>query len=255
MTQELKHVKQEIELMYQLIQNNASHYEILGVERDIETSKVTAQFRKLAKKWHIDRFSKFDLGKDRERVQLIFAQINNAQRILSNNDLRSEYDQELDAVDSGNVEDMINADSLFLRGKNTLNRGGYKGAHDMFKEAHALNPNDIDIQAYMHYTQALMLNRNESGRFNNTQEAESLYNVLKEIEDSREEEFDWLLTQLGELSKGLGKEKEAISRFRRALLINENNHNAKRQLRILEMRREKEANKGFFSKLMDKFKS
>lgn len=65
------------------------YYEILGVPRDADAKKIKAAYRKLARKWHPDLHS----GKDKERAEEKFKEINEANEVLSDADKRSKYDR------------------------------------------------------------------------------------------------------------------------------------------------------------------
>ncbi len=247
-------MRKEIEQMYAKIQE-ANYYEILGMKRDaFDSSEVGGKFRQLAKKWHVDRFSGQELGEDRQKVQQIFAAINEAHRTLSHDQKREEYDAELDAGDAADVVTILESENMFLRGKNILSSGGYKGAHDIFKQAHELNPEDSKIYIYMLYTEYLMSPKGKDGKPLKITRANEIYDELLEFEKEEYEDADWLLVFIGIVALGLGKERKARRLFREALMINSKNRDAKRQMRLLDMRREREDNKGFFEKLLDKFR-
>ena len=65
------------------------YYEILGVSRDADEKKIKAAYRKLARKWHPDLHS----GKDKEKAEEKFKEINEAYEVLSDSEKRSKYDR------------------------------------------------------------------------------------------------------------------------------------------------------------------
>ena len=66
------------------------------------------------------------------------------------------------------------------------------------------------------------------------------------------QEKGWLLSFLGTVALGLGKDGEAEGLFKEALLQDANDTSAKRQLRLIRTRRKRKNNRGFFAKLFGK---
>ena len=75
MAKDIEDVRADINQMYEKIQS-ANYYEILGVTREAEKKEIMSVYRNLARQWHVDRYSMFDLGSDKEKLQKIFAEIN-----------------------------------------------------------------------------------------------------------------------------------------------------------------------------------
>ncbi len=242
---------QDIEEMHQKIQE-ISYYEVLGLRQDsFDASQVSSRYRALAKTWHVDRLAKLNLSPEQKnKAQEIFSFITQAQRTLSNDQQREDYNLELEGGgESLDVAALIEADSLFLRGKNTLAQGGYKGALDMFKEAYDLNPDNTSILVYMRYAEYMLLPKNKNGLPINTIRAEELYKEMDEMH-AQFEDADWFKVILGVLAEGAKHDRKAIYLYREALLINPSNREAQRQKRLFEMRKDKEQNQS----LMDKIK-
>lgn len=68
-----------------------TYYEILQVERCVSIEELKKAYRNLAKKYHPDKYANVSFEKQNE-VKEIFAQINEAYQILSNEKSRKEYD-------------------------------------------------------------------------------------------------------------------------------------------------------------------
>jgi len=69
--------------------NNATHYEILGVEKTASAEAIKRAYREAARKYHPD-------ANEVANASLIFRMINDAYEVLSNPAKRKEYDQSLD---------------------------------------------------------------------------------------------------------------------------------------------------------------
>ena len=246
MSVDAEKIRDEIRRMHEMLES-LTHYELLGVEQDASTEVITTTFRQLAKKWHVDRFSQAGLSvMEREMVQDIFSALNDAHRTLIDPQRRADYDYEHD--DSPSVADILTAENEFLRGKNMLKTGSYKGAHELFKSASESNPDEREYKAYFLYTEYLQIPKDENGRL--TIKARSA-TILKEFEDIHTAigDKEWLLLFMGQVELGLGNERKAVGCFREVLYMNPHNHEAKRQIRLLEMRKNNPKNEGFFAKL------
>lgn len=225
----------EIEQMLEKIEEG-NLYQLLGVAPDADQPNINLAYRQLTKKWHIDRFSNVDLGDARDKVQTIFAAINDAHRVLSNLQKREEYDAEND--EGPDIGALLQAESSFRRGKNMMKTGAHKGAYESFKEACELAPDEIEYRANLLYTEFLLTEKNDRGEVVSKKRASEIFQELDEISQTLSGK-DWLLGFMGTVALGLGQEKKAESLLREASFINNQNHDVKRQLRLIEMRKNK----------------
>jgi curved DNA-binding protein CbpA len=248
MAKDFQEVRRDILDMYERVQNE-NYYEILGVDKEADAAMINSQHRMLVKEWHVDKFNAYDLGADKQKVQEIFAYINNAQRTLTNEEARDEYDMEIH--DGPDLVSILNSENAFRTGKNFLNSGSYKGAFENFKEAYESNPDEVQYEAYFLYTQFLLEEKDQTGVVVNKALSTKVFNRLDEIhQTSTAQKKDWLLAFMGTVALGLGKDREAYGLFREALYMNPQNRDAKRQLRLIEIRKRKKP-KG----VLDKIKS
>lgn len=240
-----------IDKMYDRVQEE-TYYDLLGVQQDADKALVSSRFRQLAKNWHIDRFSKFELGERKEKVQQIFSTLNTAHQTLTDEDKRLEYEMEIS--DGPDIGELLQAENDFMRGKSLLESGRAEAARKMFDRAVELAPDEMQYKSYAIYTEYLSLPKDEDGHVKKIarKRAQEIYSSLDKV--SREySEKDWLLQFMGSVSLGLGQEAQASELFREALMINKNNTAAARQLRLLRMRRKKRKKSGgFFAKLFGK---
>lgn len=248
MAKDFQEVRREILEMYKRVQES-NYYEILGVDEDADIAMVSSRFRDLARKWHVDRFSQYDLGAEKQKVQEIFQAINSAHKTLTNEEKRAEYDMEIS--DGPSINEILEAESHFRRGKSMLNSGSYKGAHEAFKTANEMKDDEPEYRAYMLYTEYLLIPKNDDGEARQRARAKEIFRALDEISMELQEK-DWLLTFMGSVSVGLGNRRQAEGLFQEALMANSRNTNAKRQLRLLRSRRRKKEKKGFFARLFGK---
>ncbi len=247
-------VRQKIDQMYARL-DEQTYYELLDVEPDAADDKtVLKQFRVKAKDWHADRYSSYDLDAQyKQKLQEIFAALNTAQQTLSDRDKRADYDFKLEAGDK-NIKNIIDAEGAFRRGKNMLQTGSYNGAHEQFKRAHELAPDEDEYRAHYLYTEYLQIPKNEDGKALKRTRAKEIADELDAI-SAKKPENDSILTFLGVVFMGLDQMNKAKGLFSEALRHNRQNVVAQRQMRLFSMRKERKSKKGFFDKLLDKFRS
>lgn len=251
MAPSIDEVRQAIAKMHQRVEEE-NYYELLGVDPEADAAVVTTRFRQMAKNWHIDRFSKFELGDDKQKLQQIFAALNAAHRTLTDDDLRLEYEMEI--ADGPGLADLLEAENDFMRGKSLLGSGRSEEARRMFDKAVELAPDEMQYRSYALYTEFLSIPKNGDGVVMTIarKRAQEIYTELDKVSRTYNEK-DWLMQFLGAVALGLGREADASELFREALMINKNNTAAARQLRLIRMRRkDKKKGGGFFSKLFGK---
>jgi curved DNA-binding protein CbpA len=255
MAETIEDVHQKIDQMHARIDQD-SYYELLELdpEQPLDSKTVMKQFRLKAKDWHADRYSGIDLdAAHKQKLQEIFSALNTAHQTLSDDDKRADYEFELQAGDQ-NIENIINAEGSFRRGKNMLQTGSYTGAHEQFKQACELHPEETEYKAHLLYTEYLKLPKSEDGKTLERARAKEIFDRIDEVSREKPED-DSILTFLGVVAMGLGNLRKAQSLFNEARQHNRGNVVAQRQLRLIKMRRKRESEKGFFDKLLDKFRT
>src|SRR5690554_6494565 len=254
MAENLDADRKRIEAMHARIQED-TYYELLGLNPDtLDDATVLKQFRIKAREWHADRWGAVDLDENSKRkIQEIFAALNTAQQTLSDPDKRAEYDFS-QQTNNQNIVNIIDAEGAFRRGKTMLQTGSYNGAHEQFRRAVELHPDEDEYAAHFLYTEYLQIPKNEAGVPQKRQRAVEIQEKLDAL-SIKSPENDSLLTFLGVVCLGLGQQTKAKNLFASALQNDPRNVEAQRQQRLIAMREERDSKKGFFDKLMDKFRS
>ncbi|MFB6371991.1 MAG: DnaJ domain-containing protein [Bradymonadaceae bacterium] len=249
---DLDEIQTDIDEKYEEIQE-ANYYEILGVDENVDRETISKEFRKLAKKWHADRFKSFDLSEDRQqKVQEISSELNNAHRTLSSPKEREDYDQAREAEDI-DVGSVVDAESAFRRGRNLLDAGRNEGAHKQFEEAVELSPEEEpEYRAHYLYTEYLLISKTDAGDPKDRERASEIFREMDGIADTMQNRRGWLYAYMGVVAQGLNRRDEAESLFREALQIDRDNTLAQRQLRLIQMRENNDQDEGFFSKILSK---
>ena len=262
MAQETPTIQDAIARMHHDL-GHMTHYDLMGLTPgEFDPARLRTSYRQLAKQWHIDRYNAVDLtAQERHKLQAIFAAVNNAHRVLSDEALRREYDAQLAAPaqaegegEGANMASLLNADSVYLRGRNMLQQGRHSGAKELFDEALSYNPDDQNIRLHALYAEYLMMPKDPGGKVTaealaRTQQIYALFN-----EQTREmEDIDWLFAFMGHIQMGLGNKTKANRLFRETLLINPKNKEATRYMRLLQMQQERESKKGLLEKVRAMF--
>jgi len=250
MDDDLEQIRRDIDEKYEQIRD-ADFYEVLEVETDASPSEISDRYRELAKRWHSDRFSGYDLDEKREqKVKEIATALNDAHRTLTNPETRESYDASLE-TDPAEISSVIDAESAFRRGRNLLDAGRNEGAHKHFKRAVEMTPDrEPEYDAHLKYTRYLLIPKDREGRPKDTVEAKELFDELDEIADELGDPSARIYSYMGVVSLGLDRKAQAERLFQNALRLDPDNRLAQRQLRLLEMR--KDDDEGFFSTILSK---
>ncbi len=254
MAQDVEATRQKIDQMITTLEEK-TYYQLLDVDPELNGDQIVqasaTSFREMARQWHVDRFDTDALGEDyREKLQHIFSTVNTAHQVLSDTDKRTEYDMELSGENT-DIGAILTAENAFRKGQNMLETGSYKGAHEQFRIATENNPDDIEYQGHFIYAQFLMLPKDENGNPRDSSKAEELYKAMDDVVDEIPDR-PWALAFLGVIAMGVNRYREAQSLFNETLQYDSSNVVAKRQQRLLKMRRERDEKKGFFAGLLEK---
>ena len=72
--------------------NKKSYYEVLGLSENASEAEIKAAYRKLALKWHPDKFATKS-QKEREEANQKMKEVNQAYEVLSDPEKRKNYDR------------------------------------------------------------------------------------------------------------------------------------------------------------------
>jgi tetratricopeptide (TPR) repeat protein len=217
-------------------------FQRLGLERTASSSDVGKAFLGLARTYHPDHIPAEVPEDSRDLYQQIFSLINEAQQKLSNDASRAEY---LEALEAGHKEDQVDvssileAESTFQRGEVLLNARKYDQALKEFEEAVELNPDEGEFHIYRGYTLYMTRPSPDSRVRNNCIE------IINKGLQMRDNEVAVGYLFLGRIYKSAGQKDNARKMYKRALGIDRGLVEASRELRLMEMRKEK---KGFFKR-------
>jgi curved DNA-binding protein CbpA len=224
---------------------NQDHYAFLGVGRNAKADDIRKAYFDHAKRWHSDRFASVDLGAHREMADALFRRADEAQKILSDPQLRADYDVALDRARQGLPTDVgvvLEAEALFQRAKMFVRRGQADAAEPVLAQAIAMNKGEAEFFAYHGY--AVFAAKGVSAA------AEAAAEINKSLEMNPK--LDSAYEFLGKISRVEGKLDAAVRHLKKALELNPKNREAERELRFVQTQQAKapQGGGGLLNKLL-----
>lgn len=236
-----------------LLDSDANHYSLLGIEQGASEAGLRSAYFDLAKKLHPDRLHAIGMKAQTQDAQRLFAAINKAFAVLSNPKERHQYGKVLAAggekayrKSQQAAEDLamktLAAEEHFHLGEMALRRDQFATAEREFAQAKDLSPDESEYLAL--YAWAFYCNA--SDRISAESEA------MKYMSSALLKGPKSLTTRLyhAKLLKLLGRGEESIASFRKVLELNPGNREAELELRLLSKRNKSatEAKKGLFGR-------
>jgi len=211
------------------------YFGILGVPEDAGEEEIRAAYVDLAKRTHPDRF----VGASepvRHLAEEVFGFISRAHETLSDRNRRLAYirdrgNQARDAEELEEGQRALEAELEFQKGAVCLRKKSYQRAVAHFEEAVRAYPEEGEYHAYYGWA-FYLLDPEAPGRLK-----EALQHVLagRKLAPAREKPYLFL----GRLYKAANRERTAEKMFARAVQLDPDCVEALRELRLLDMRREK----------------
>lgn len=209
-----------------------NYYEVLGVAQNAESSEIKKRYLELAKKYHPDRYSIYNLTKDLlQKIKENFQIIQTAYEVLSDKEKRESYDATIQSPILKEMmkksENIINAEISFKKGEILLKRRNYKEARQYFKESVNLNDKEPEYLVSLAITDIFLKNEHNDDY---SKEARTCLERAIYINPYYEKAYYYL----GILNKLENKKEEAILFFKKVLNINSDNKEAYLELKSLE---------------------
>ena len=212
-----------------------SYFEILGVSPESGSAQLDRAYEQLSARTHPDRFSAAGESA-RDLAAELFEQVTQAYETLSDPHLRQAYvldcqSRERNQAKRDRAERALEAESEFQRGQAALNSREYEMALLHFGRALQLYPDEGDHHA--HYGWALHLCHPGDPAM----VAEAIEHVKRGLKLASHREKPYLF--MGRLYRAVGRVDTAEKMFTRAVQIQPECVEALRELRLINMRREK----------------
>jgi CheY-like chemotaxis protein len=221
-----------------------SHFEILGVEENSSDEEIRTAYERIAAQAHPDRVNASSSAV-RHLAEEVFSQVERAFETLSDPFRRTEYELERKrrdrvAAQREEANRALEAEKQFQLGETALRDRAYETALRCFGRALELNPEEGEYHA--HYGYALHMCHPDDAQM--VQEA--LEHAKRGMKLASDREKPYLL--LGRLCKATGRSGAAEKMFTRAIQIQPNCVEALRELRLINMRRQKQ--RGLIGRLL-----
>ena len=221
-----------------------SYFELLGVPDGATADTVRDAYEKLSARVHPDRFAGAGQAV-RDLAEQIFRKVTEAHQTLLDPRRRQEHlldrrRAEREVSRQKQAERALEAATAFRDGEAALRARDYEGALRWFGKALELYPDEGDHHA--HYGWSLYLcHPSDPGMV-----AEALEHVRRGLKTATHREKPFLF--MGRLHKAMGQNEVAEKMFMRAVQIQPECVEALRELRLINMRREKQ--KGLIGRLL-----
>lgn len=234
---------------------DATHYEILGLQRGADEADIKAAFHRVARMLHIDNYARHEIPQDlRVRMEAVMGEVSRARQVLSDPAQREEYDAMLSLAERGvptDVGKIFEADSLFKGGVRLVDRGVFDEARKRFQAAVDINPTEPDYWAYLRWAEFCLLESDKRGRPTEPASVERIRRHLQKLADENPK-CDDAQVFLGHIAKAEADEAVALKHYKAALRINRDNVAAQSNIRLLKQREKKKSESGFFAKLFNR---
>jgi CheY-like chemotaxis protein len=210
-------------------------FEILGVSRSCTESTVDGAYSNLARRVHPDRFQSASLAV-RELASEVHDRVYQAYDTVRDRKRRQEYVLELQIGERRNQEGeavrrALDSETAFYNGTQLIQKRAYEDALMQFGKALELNPDDGEY--YAHYGWCVYLCNPDSPAM----VEEAIEHVKRGVKLASDREKPFLF--LGRLYKVVGKIAAAERMFTRAVQIQPECVEAMRELRLINLRRDK----------------
>jgi len=200
--------------------DGADHYQVLGIARDAAFGDIRSAYYQLARRLHPDRFRAGELGDLLPSIERFFSQVTEAYNTLSDRQLRTAYDTELETASAAKKSDAAASDTSFLARQNFL-RGQALAESKRYSEALKFLQNAVDLDGTQaRYFLALGLLQSRNPRLRD--EAERNLLRVTEIEPTAIVAY----LSLGNLYRRAGRNDQAVRMYREVLRWDPGNEDA-----------------------------
>ncbi len=227
---------------------DSDYFMALGLSRQCGPGEARKSYYRLAKEYHPDRFLGSDLSREmNSKINEMFNYITQAYTILSDKDTCAGYLEELvnGPRKSVDINQVIEAETCYQEGVALLRIRRFKAAAKALQRSIELSPEEPEYMTYFAWAQ--FKSNPENGA--NQNRAMEILLASRELNPS----FDLTHLYLGHVYHGMQKDRRAEKSFELAVQANPDCTEALRELRLINLRREKvPQSKGVFKKFMKK---
>ncbi|MGI5862632.1 MAG: DnaJ domain-containing protein [Myxococcales bacterium] len=203
-----------------------SHFEILDIPKDAGLGQIKTAFFKLAKAYHPDTLPA-DTPPEIAKVKAdIFALVNEAYRVLSDEKLRAEYLAKLEAEspEKLDAERIAAAEQAFQKGCISVKARKLDDALALFDEAIGLNDKEGEVFAWRGWARFL------AGKDKAVAKKEAFKDLETAIKLNPKCAHSYFF--VGQITKMTGDAASALKWFKKALSVDPNHLDAQREVRL-----------------------
>jgi DnaJ-domain-containing protein 1 len=210
-------------------QQNQDHFAVLGLKRDAAGPQIKIAYLNAVKVYHPDTAANAEPGV-RELKEQIFARINEANNVLSDDASRANYLAELDAGgdEKVDVEAIFRAEEIFTKACIVVKARKYQEALKMLDEAIELNDNEAEFYAWRGWAAFMIVPDRKSALANGLTEMQK---ALKMSPRCAPAAFF-----AGQMLKLVGDNDNALVWFKKALDYDPQHLEAQSEIRALTRR-------------------
>jgi curved DNA-binding protein CbpA len=235
-------VREQIMKKFRDAEAAVDHFKMLEVAPTATSADIKASYFKLAKTFHPDRLASLRLEELRPQVERVFARISEAFSIIGDDARRAEYKKVLaaggeEAVRRREEEDqakamkILGAEEHFRLGEMALRRQQFDVALEEFRLAIDGNPEEAEHHAY--YAWAMWMGAADKDRA--LAPVKQVFARALEVNPRCVPAYFYL----GHVYNYQQDYPRALAQFQRALDLRPGYVDAEREIRLLQMRREK----------------
>jgi hypothetical protein len=236
LSEEAKALKDEINRLHAAMEN-ADHFAVLNLSPGASLTAIKDAYIKLAKKFHPDKIIGLGLADLADKAEEAFRRIKTAHETLTDPEKRKAYEHRLktgmsEEEEKDAVRAVLEAEFAFQKGTVFFRKKNFKEALSEFKEAYKLNSEEGDHLAWIAWTVFCDPRTNRKQMMPKIKQQ-----LLESIKISPNSPTCHYF--LGEVYLALEEPKRAVTCFNKVLELNPNHVDAQRQLRLMNMRRER----------------
>jgi DnaJ-domain-containing protein 1 len=242
-------IRDQIAAKMAQIDAGADHFALLEIGRDATSAEVKTAYFNLVKTYHPDKLALVKLESMRPQMERIFKRLADAYAVISDDRRRAQYllvlaqggEQVLRRradEEAATASRIITAEEHFKRGEMAMRREAYAAALEEFQVAVDLNPTEAEHHALLAWAKWCVASDKNS--------------VFLEVKRGLQKALELnnacvpALLHLGQVYGARGEHDRAYVLFQKVLGVNESQVDARREVRLIEMRRQKGDRKGIF---------